>query len=699
MKRANVLALVLGLGLLQTTGASWAATYTWPNLSGSGLCQGTLQNCVDTVGVGDQIIIGADESFLPDRLTRIDENVLITRSVTLGARDGIDAVLAAGRILAVSTSGASTANITVSRLAFERGRVVIQHATTGPTNLITLSQLRFADVSDDQCAVNFVDFSSAAGPMQLVLGDSIIQFGAGTAANPPRSSGLCASSSGPELRVDAFRNLIQTSRPRLRAAISVNGSGVRTVNVTANVVRANTMTSGITVTAYGPQATRRAITFRDNFVRGQRVDASTSEYAMAIAGEAIDARVINNTVIDNSRGLFVAGEIANAIIGRVSNNAVAYNLLSGMGLDTVGTTNLVNQNNLVFGNSNDFFTPGSGTIALNPQFESLLTGFATIVSPLLNTGLDADLPAFIGGEAAGDPRRLQAAVDIGAFEYHDDRAGRLIATASNTGGNTTDIDVLGALSTNENIIATPLMNPAADITQNLGVYLASTAPLTWSLYLQQPIQNMTVGRQFNVLAPLFANAHFRHVTSAGTISGDASIIDSPDLNGRPFALPIAFARYESPTSSSYHDFPIGMEYIGSRWRVRNQDGAAMAADRAFSIVVPPLFSPNAFVVSATGNTTALALIHPMLDENPCAAPLVGRGDDSGDAVHIANPTPFALEYRAGSAGVPGHWFVRSASAAAFPAGSAFSVQINGRQALGCGAANFANSQLFADGFE
>jgi hypothetical protein len=125
----------------------------------------------------------------------------------------------------------------------------------------------------------------------------------------------------------------------------------------------------------------------------------------------------------------------------------------------------------------------------------------------------------------------------------------------------------------------------------------------------------------------------------------------------------------------------------------------MDADRAFSIVVPPLFSPNAFVVSTPSNTNELALIHPLLDDNPCAAPLVGRGDDSGDALHIANPTPFALEYRAGGAGVPGHWFVRSATAAAFPAGSAFSVQINGRQALGCAATNFATTQLFADGFE
>ena len=82
--------------------------------------------------------------------------------------------------------------------------------------------------------------------------------------------------------------------------------------------------------------------------------------------------------------------------------------------------------------------------------------------------------------------------------------------------------------------------------------------------------------------------------------------------------------------------------------------------------------------------------HSLLDDNPCAAPQIGRVDDPFDSVTTLNPGPVALQYREGSARAPGHWYVMATeSGQLLPAAGAYNVIVNGAQALDFQAGQFA----------
>jgi len=87
---------LLATALLLTAPLAPAATLIWPAPSGSGPCAGTLQACVDAAAAGDTVLIGANEPLLPDAYTAINEPVVISKSLTLAAAPGIDAVFGPG---------------------------------------------------------------------------------------------------------------------------------------------------------------------------------------------------------------------------------------------------------------------------------------------------------------------------------------------------------------------------------------------------------------------------------------------------------------------------------------------------------------------------------------------------------------------------------------------------------------------------
>jgi len=124
----------------------------------------------------------------------------------------------------------------------------------------------------------------------------------------------------------------------------------------------------------------------------------------------------------------------------------------------------------------------------------------------------------------------------------------------------------------------------------------------------------------------------------------------------------------------------------------------MLSGRRFNIVIAPALSENALRIVASAAATEIPLSHPLLDDNGCAAPIVGRVDIPG-APLVTDTVPFSLDYRAGLAGAPGRWFIvaEPAGSAAFPAGAGFNVIVDGAEASGCRAT--AIDTIFENGFE
>jgi hypothetical protein len=159
---------------------------------------------------------------------------------------------------------------------------------------------------------------------------------------------------------------------------------------------------------------------------------------------------------------------------------------------------------------------------------------------------------------------------------------------------------------------------------------------------------------------------------------------------------IAVVTHNYLQAGPYHDHPIGLEYSGGLWYLRNEDASDMQSGRNFNVVIAPALSENAFRVSAANSASEIEIIHPLLDDNACAAPIVGRVNNPGPIVF--DTTAFSLDYRAGAAGAPGRWFVLAEGGgvpASFPTGAAFNVIIDGAQANRCR----DSDRIFADGLE
>ncbi|HEX6834245.1 MAG TPA: hypothetical protein VF132_11985, partial [Rudaea sp.] len=168
------------------------------------------------------------------------------------------------------------------------------------------------------------------------------------------------------------------------------------------------------------------------------------------------------------------------------------------------------------------------------------------------------------------------------------------------------------------------------------------------------------------------------------------------LDNHPEAIAVAVHNYLG--SGPYHDHAIGLEYIGSSWYLRNEDFAVdMQPGRNFNVVIAPASSENARRVFTPASANDIPLLHPLLDDNACAAPIVGRVNQTGSPP-VFDTLAFSADYRAGAAGAPGRWFITAetdGAAASFPAGAAFNVIIDGAQANRCR----ADDVLFFDGFE
>lgn len=683
---------ILALALLAALPVH-AATRTWPSLFG-GPCPGTLQACIDGAAPGDVVQIGADDILFPDRYTLVDENAIIGKSLTLRAAPGIDAVFAASRGVLVSTSGATAFDVTVSDISFTGGTANVVHGASSASSY-TFQRLRFNDTFGN-CAVNlFANTGSALASFRVF--DNVLRIP--SRATGPRAFGICIDQEGSARQDVVSGNRIEAGAGAVSAAVSIGGPAGGPITVQRNAVIGEGFLSGIDIGG-APTTGRQSIQVDDNVVSGQRVDDLGATGAGILVNPAnADVVVTNNTVVRGTRGIEVFGFSSSAsVAGRVANNVVAFHSSEGLVLgDTAGFT-ATNRNNLVYANPGNAFVPGPGTRTVDPLLRSTSWPRLRDDSPAINAGDNASVPSFASFDADGEARTVLGVVDIGAFEANAEIAAQETADAAGTSVNTTVVNAPGLVPA-DRLFVTPRRTPAGApaLAEQLGTYLAGG---TWRAYLEDPSVALPVGYGYNVLSPVGAKRNFTHVTSAASVFDDTSQLSDAELDARPFAIAALAHLYQlGGGPASYHDFPIGLEYVGTRWFIRNQDGATMQSNRDFHVMVAPLGSPNAFRARTPVATTEIRLDHPLLDDNACAAFVATRLDDPDVAGRLANPVPYSLDYRAGASGAPGRWFIvaEGSGTPTFPADAAFNVIVDGQQANRC-RAPLADG-LFANGFE
>jgi hypothetical protein len=503
-----------------------------------------------------------------------------------------------------------------------------------------------------------------------------------------------------------FGNRVEIPQGGLDRAIDVRSSATGPVSIGNNTVVGRDFRHGIEV-GQPPSPGRMQLQVVNNSVTGQDANPAQLSGGIEVYLDNADAQVINNTVVDGHKGLvigsFASGSPLDAL---VANNLVAYNRSEGL-VVFAASTGVANRNNLVFDNGSDPFVPGPGTRTTDPELISRGYPRPRDSSPAINAGSNSALPPFNGFDVDGQPRILLATVDIGAYEAGHAVTGVHETTVSSVTFNQTDFVTVGttALAPASIVVATSLRTPGAgaSLRQNLGVWLpAGIGNLPLSIFHEDNSVSMPASRRYAITVPGFGLDGYIHATTGTNISAQYTTLSHPALDGHPEAIAVPLHNYRD--TGPYHDFAIGLEYIGTRWNLRNEDFSVdMPSGRNFNLVIAPPLSENAFRVAApaTGPVSEIPIRHPLLDDNACAAPIAGRVDAPGLPVTF-NPMAFSLDYRAGGGGAPGRWYVVAENGGApFPAvfaeNTAFNVIVDGAQANECRAPRVDG--VFRDGFE
>lgn len=710
--RTNRYLIATALAAMVSPSPGVAATWFWPDLVLGGPCAGSLQTCINQAADGDSVVIVSDEVTNPNRYTLIDENLTISQSINLSAAAGIDAVLAPDRTIFVGLTANAAHTVRISDLSLRRGAIRVSEPSNVDGGLLEFSRIRVLDLGASGafaggCGIEVT--VSGQGSKQVTISDSLILRGNGRPSET--FHGLCVNqlSGTGSLTTQIQRNRVPGSTLPGMGIFGIQ-RGPGTFRVSANRLLGDRRNNGIMLWAYNATSLLQA----DNNIVSGRV-TTLDDYGVILQSEGGNVSALNNTVVHGNYGLALAGlGASNPSNVRVANNLVAFNAAKGIWVET-GSVSHSAPNNLVFGNGWTDWTGGTATVTADPLLEDPAYPRPGNGSPALDAGNNTEASSLLF-DANGERRLAFGTVDIGAMETNGDGASVITATASNSAFNEVAVTPFPVpLIASDKLVATAHRNtPAlAGSAQRLGVYL-NGGPSIWSLFHQDFTQAVELGQRFSVLAPFAGKTGIAHATSASNVSGSTSRIENSALNGFSFAIAIPLQTW----TGVYHDVPISMAWTngsGGRWQIRNEDGSAMPVGMTFNVAVAPLLSPNAAQILSGGqSSTALPLFHRLLDDNACAAPLIGRTDDPLDSSTTLNTQGLSVEYRAPSGpGAPGRWFVvaeanTSVSAAsnsvpdgavtpAFPPNAAFNLIVDGGQAESCRAPR--STALFSNGFE
>lgn len=195
-----------------------------------------------------------------------------------------------------------------------------------------------------------------------------------------------------------------------------NSAGSLTLDVIGNRIDGADFNNGVQIVE-GAAATTSGLV-ANNAVSGQVSSGGvTGAIGVRLDGSGSDLAIVNNSVAFNESGIRIDG-LSNSADVVIANNVIAFNDLGLL----VQIDPATNESNLVFGNGFDLFTPGPGTVALDPLFVPDDLALSAL-SPARDAGDDAFVPIDLSVDINGNPRIVGPSVDIGAFEVPEPGAG------------------------------------------------------------------------------------------------------------------------------------------------------------------------------------------------------------------------------------------------------------------------------------
>lgn len=639
-----------------------ATLRTWP---GPAPCDGTLNACITAAASDDIIEIATNGP--------IDENVAVDKPLTLQAGAGYRPALAAGKgVSAYYGPGAGIAwSMTFDGLKFIEGGIGVR-AFSGDAN-VTLRNL-------DVYATTSSYVGGAIGIDNFGPGHLTFEI-AGNRVLMNDSLGVSAiavgSSAGSVFEGSVHDNRLASTATTADTAIQLIGTSASAPGI---AVYSNQATGYFgTGVILWPGAPSSAVIADNAFSTTAPGQGQGVALVNAGVGGALDAAVFNNTAVNFSQGVSVNGPIT----GRLANNILAYSV--GQGLKRQ-TSTMPEDHNIFFANGTPQAALGSGSVVADPNFRRGKDDVRIDAgSPAIDAADSAALATLLEDNAlpqidADGLRRFKGATglaDIGAFEFGD---GSLVVSAS---------------AANGGVIDSPLLNndgsalPQLVQDRNPDTYAASAADpgMTGLRYSNNrfgvidevdgsaPVN----GSAYNVFVPGAGDGAFLHTSASATnVFGFTTLIGNSYTDGHPERIVLATHR-----AAPLFDHSYGLAYAFGGWLIQQldaQNGDPDFADGIAFHVYAQDRSVNAFVWSAPTTQGGVAIIHPLLDGDPCGRIYVGNGN--------LDPHPIGVRYE------QGHWTIANLDGTDIPQGAIFYVIVDEAATQFC-----RYDHVFHDGLE
>ena len=397
--------------LLSVAMPAHAALLTWP---GAPPCESTLQACVVAAAAGDIIEVASNGP--------INENIHIQNSLTLRAAAGYQPVIQPTMYLNAINAygGAVPVSIVIEGMIVRDGTIEALQNGSGTLDVtIRGNRIEAQGLDANRTAIHVSPIGTPTGPVHFEVVDNDIALGflSGDDIAAIGIGDFAGATSGSIVGNRVSAGGTMSTYPALRIQ---NGAGTLDVDVLANRVDAEGYNGGIAVTqedAAGVLSARivNNLVVGTDYVMGLQPGA-VSVLVAAGSGELL---VGNNTLADNHTGFFAKAASGASLTGVFANNIVAGSSSKGVMIDALVDATFGNDHNLVFGNADDDFTPGPGTLLANPLFAGTGDYHVQGASPARDSGNNLRVPDDITTDLDGATRIVGTAVDIGAYERGD----------------------------------------------------------------------------------------------------------------------------------------------------------------------------------------------------------------------------------------------------------------------------------------
>lgn len=405
-RRSSLWAMLIVIAIVfPGTGISSAdaATVTFP--SATPTCSTSLQACINAAGPGDIVEVATNNP--------ISEDLNIEKSLTLRAAAGFSPVLDDLAAVVLSNPATLSNSIVFEGFRLNPGFVRAAQRSSQPFDLRVRNNT-FTDTFNDHPAIELdTGLNGPYGAVSFDISDNAVTIpDAFFAINAIFVNGGLASKFQGTIRNNKFVDL---AGGQGAAILVANNSSELKVDVVGNHISGTNYNNGVFVHQFGEgSADVRVI---NNLVEGQ-VDDAGRPGAVAIAVSQGNANfvVANNTLVNSENGISIGGAQFGATWqGVVANNIVANISEFGISIDNPSAA-VVNDHNLVFNTGGNNFTPGPGTLIVDPAFVGSGDYGLMLGSPAQDVGNNARVPVDVLTDIDGHQRIQGAAVDLGAYE-------------------------------------------------------------------------------------------------------------------------------------------------------------------------------------------------------------------------------------------------------------------------------------------